>query len=221
VTSHRTLDPALARHIEGLVSAELGGKTAGRSRDLLDALAGTETHGMTPTLAQLVAKHSRLTLLWSDALRAARSPKNQALDELAKVELNWLRVYEPALAQALLECDDRKKIILLCKKVDVRTSLENELATRLAQADPTALIGALRLLHDGDAGQRKVVQGCLNRLWDSTAPTDESVRERLRRALPAGWQPQLAQFERQQPRGKVTRDVSRGARELFDRRRGE
>lgn len=220
VSSHPRLDPLLADRVEDALNEDLDGKASGRTRDLLNALAGMPPAGLTPVLGRLVEKHGRLRRLWDAALGSARSPMNRDLRELAEVEPVWLRMHRPSLVRCLLECDDRDAVFALTHKVQIDKSLENDLVPRLRHGDIPALAGALRLLKDGEPGHQRVVNRCLNLIWDSSSPTDQSVREQLRHALPAAWRTELAEFEKQQARGRVTRDLTRGARDFFDRKRG-
>ena len=129
-------------------------------------------------------------------------------------------MYRPSLANALIDCDDRKAVLELTDKVKVTKSLENVLLARLREGDVNALIGALRLLEDGNHDHQKAVRHCLQLIWDSTSEEDERARRQLHDRLPQDWRPRLAEFEKTVNRGRVARDLTRGARNLFDRGRG-
>ena len=219
VVDHPTLDDTLARHVEAILSKEFSNNPTGRTRDLLAALAQPGRTGLTPTLNDLVDRYVELTHLWSEVCGTIEDPKNAALRQLSAWPNVWLSLHRPAIAAALIDCADRQAALALAQRVQIGTSLGNSLSTRLQSGEPAALVGALRLLTDGKPEHRKIVNRCLLEVWD--LPAHEMARKQLQAGLPAAWKRNLADFEKTQSKGKVARDIGRGARSLFDRTGGD
>jgi hypothetical protein len=220
ITDHPQLDETLARHVESVLDRDLHDRPTGRTRELLTILADHRVTGLTSALTRLVEEHDRVTQTWSEALRAARSRDNRALRKLGDVSATWLRMYRPSLANAMIDCDDRAAVFALTDKVPIDKSLERVLLTRLRRGDANALVGALILLDDGSHEHQKVVRHCLRLVWDLTSAEDEGARRQLRSKLPQDWEPKLSEFEKTVAKGRVARDLARGARSLFDRGKG-
>jgi len=108
-------------------------------------------------------------------------------------------------------------VLTLAQRVQIGTSLHISLSVRLQSGEPAALVGALRLLADGKPEHWKIVNRCPLEAWD--LPAHETAREQLQAGLPAKWKPNLADFEKIQSKGKVARDIARGARSFLDRTR--
>lgn len=220
VLDHPRLDETLARHVQSVLGNDLQGKPTGRTRDLLSVLSDRGVTGLTASLSSWVEKHRRITQLWAEQRSAVHTSKNLALRDLGEWPNTWLAMHRPSLAAAMIDCNDRQGVKMVTAKVQVEKSLENALLPRLRSGDPTALLGALRLLADGSPEHQRVVSRCLHAIWDSESASDEEARERMRAELPANWAPHLSDFEKNQSKGKVARDLARGARTLFDRNRG-
>jgi hypothetical protein len=219
VVDHPELDDSLARHLEAILSREFSNKPAGRTRDLLAALAEPGRTGLTSTLNDLVDRYVELTRLWSEVGATVEDPHNAALRQLSEWPNVWLSLHRPSVAAALIDCADRQAVQAVAQKVQIGESLRSSLSVRLQAGEPAALIGALRLLVDGKPEHRKIVNRCLLDVWD--LPAHEMAREQLQAGLPAKWKPNLADFEKSQSKGKVARDIGRGARSLLDRTGGD
>jgi hypothetical protein len=219
VVDHPQLDDTLTRHLEAILSREFSNNPTGRTRDLLIALAEPGRTGLTSALKDFVDSHSQLTQLWSEVGATVENPRNAALRQLSTWPNVWLSLHRPSIAEALIDCADRQAVLALAQKVQIGTSLGNSLSIRLQSGEPAALVGALRLLADGKPEHRKIVNRCLVEVWD--LPTHEMARKQLQAGLPAKWKPNLADFEKTQSKGKVARDIGRGARSLFDRTGGD
>jgi hypothetical protein len=219
VVDHPRLDDSLARYLEAILSSEFSNKPSGRTRELLTALAEPGRTGLTSTLDDLVHRHIQLAQLWSEVGSTVDNPRNAALRELSTWPSEWLSLYRPSIAAALIDCADREAVLALAQQVQIGTSLDNSLSVRLQSGEPAALVGALRLLADGRPEHWKIVNRCLLEVWD--LPAHEMAREQLQAGLPAKWKPNLADFEKIQSKGKVARDIARGARSFLDRTRGD
>jgi GTPase-associated protein 1, N-terminal domain type 2/GTPase-associated protein 1, middle domain len=219
VVDHARLDDSLARHLEAILSREFSNKPSGRTRELLAALAEPGRTGLTSNLNDLVRRHVELARLWSDVGSTVDNPRNTALRQLSTWPREWLSLYRPSIAAALIDCADRESVLALAKRVQVGTSLDNSLSVRLQSGEPAALVGALRLLADGKPEHRRIVNRRLLEVWD--LPAHEMARQQLQAGLPAKWKASLADFEKAQSKNKVARDIARGARNLIDRTRGD
>jgi len=219
VVDHPRLDDSLARYLDAILSREFSNNPSGRTRELLTALAEPGRTGLTSTLDNLVHRHIQLAQLWSEVGSTVDNPRNAALRELSTWPSEWLSLYRPSIAAALIDCADREAALALARQVRIGTSLDNSLSVRLQSGEPAALVGALRLLADGKPEHRKIVNRCLLEVWD--LPAHEMAREQLQAGLPAKWKPNLADFEKIQSKGKVARDIVRGARSFLDRTRGD
>jgi hypothetical protein len=219
VVDHPRLDDSLARYLDTILSSEFSNNPGGRTRELLTALAEPGRTGLTSTLDDLVHRHIQLAQLWSDVGSTVDNPRNAALRELSTWPSEWLSLYRPSIAAALIDCADREAVLALAQRVQIGTSLDNSLSVRLQSGEPAALVGALRLLADGKPEHWKIVNRCLLEVWD--LPAHEMAREQLQAGLPAKWKPNLADFEKIQSKGKVARDIARGARSFLDRTRGD
>lgn len=221
IGDHPRLDDGFAQHIQAILERDLHGQPTGRTRELLAVLAEPQVTGLNGRLSQLVQEHQWLARTWASALQAARSYNNRALRELETVSPTWLRMHRPSLANAMIYCNDRDAVAALTAKISITKSLENVLLPRLRSGDVDALIGALVLLEDGRHEHKKIVRQTLQVVWDSNTEADEQIRQRLRNRLPQGWEPRLNEFERTVTKGRVARDLARGARNFFDRGRGD
>lgn len=220
IADHPQLDGTLAQHVQSILDRDLQSQPNGMTRSLLAALADRRVTGLTGSLSRMVDEHRWITQTWADALSAARDTNNRALRELGQVSAVWLQAYRPSLADALIDCDDRTGVLALTDKVPITKSLENVLLARLRKGDVNALIGGLLLLENGEHEHQKVVRRSLQLVWDSATDQDERARRQLHDRLPADWRPKLAEFEVTVNKGRVGRDLTRGARNLFDRSRG-
>jgi hypothetical protein len=219
VVDHPRLDDSLATHLDAILSSELSNNPSGRTRELLTALAEPGTTGLTSTLEDLVHRHLQLAQLWSEVSSTVDNPRNAALRDLSTWPSEWLSLYRPSIAAALIDCADRDAVLALAQQVQIGPSLDDSLSVRLQSGEPVALVGALRLLADGTPEHRKIVYRCLLEVWD--LPAHEMARKRLQAGLPAKWKPNLADFEKIQSKGKVARDIARGARGFLDRTKGD
>jgi hypothetical protein len=219
VVDHPALDDTLARHLEAILTREFSNNPTGRTRDLLAALAEPGRTGLTSTLNDLVDRHVELAQLWSEVGDTVDDPRNAALRQLSAWPNVWLALDRPSIAAALIDCADRQAVLALAQRVQIDTSLGSSLSIRLQSGEPAALVGALRLLADGKPEHRKIVNRCLLEVWD--LPAHEMARNQLQAGLPDKWKPNLVDFEKTQSKGKVARDIGRGARGLFDRTGGD
>ncbi len=128
-------------------------------------------------------------------------------------------MYRPSIAAALIDCADREAVLALAQQAQIGTSLDNSLSVRLQSGEPAALVGALRLLADGKPEHgRSSTDAC----WKCGTFQYTKWHESSSKAgLPAKRKPNLADFEKIQSKGKVARDIARGARSFLDRTRGD
>lgn len=215
VGDHPALDQSLSRHIDQLIRADLARGPTRRTGHLLRQVSNARVSGHSPELAELEQYHLYLESQLKAAARDIARPLNPALRQLLECPREWLEMHKDSLASCVIDAADRGPAVALGKAGSAGAAVGHVLEGRLAGGDVRALMGALTLMSEQDVEFRNAAKRALDTLWDGRG---SGVTDALKRSLPESWMPELDAYEQAQSRGRVGRELARGARSLFGRK---
>lgn len=215
VRDHPSLDESLSRHIDQQIRSDLASGPTSKTALLLSQISDQAVFGHTPELKELKQNHFYLESQWRTAVHDIAEPVNLALRQLRDCPREWLQMHRDPLITCVLEAEDRAAAVALAKAGLIGTDLGNVIESRLAQGEVGALIGALNLMSDGDAELKNSAKRAMDAVWDERG---SQVTDVLKGNLPLAWAPLLDAYEQAQTRGRLGRELSRGARSLFGRK---
>lgn len=215
VRDHPALDEPLSLHIDQLIRADLERGTTRETGHLLRQVCDQGVTGLSPALAELEQYQLYIESQWDFVVRDIAQPFNRGLRQLLDCPKEWLEMHEDSVATSVIYAADRDGAVALGKAGHVGSAVGKILEELLAKGDVNALIGALTLISEQDVDFRSAAKRSLDTFWDER---DSHVRDALKQGLPQRWMAELDAYEHAQSRGRVGRELTRGARSLFGRK---
>lgn len=193
IRTHRSVDPELGGELEALLLRGRRHTTLqpGAVR-VLDALADPGVTGIPSGLVAVVGDYRRIVAVLEGMRRPVLDKQGGAsVDGFVEVAARLPEGYEAMVADVVVDAPDphvRQAIAKRCERFGAAL-LEDVLVQRLLWADVSALIGALRILAQGDKRAGVIARRALDEVWDDAATV--RARGRMIEALPESWQVEL------------------------------
>lgn len=221
INTHPTLPADLGAWIfETLRSSQSNYEHAASARAMVSALLDQATTTPDPDLTRLIGEAAHIRRLYRDAKRASTERENLALRDFAARVAPYVGFFGPEVGSLLVKAQDRRGSQRL-------EHTAGQWAARLIEdtlediarhsGDVGAVEWALSLYESGTQIQSDAATDFLLNLADSRAG-----RHRLddvRDGLAPSWAPVLDKLIEESKKGRLTRNVMRGGKRLFNKER--